>query len=137
MTSNIKTETHIQYILYINVFCRGLTAGLHAFTQLGLHFSVGPFCRQVRKFAGHCGGGDDGLEAAFPFGDVLLGMEDDDVDLGNVEHAQRHGGAEAEGHCQRRRLNVHLRREDTINYSIGGPLACHSKSLNLKKGIRF
>jgi len=88
-----------------------LTAGLDALAQLRLHLAVGPLGRQVRQLAGHGGGGDDGLEAALAFGDVLLGVEDDDVDLRHVEHAQGDGGAEAEGHGQRGRLDVHLRRK--------------------------
>lgn len=65
-----------------------LTAELRPLAQLRLHLAVGPLGRQLRQLAGHGGGGDDGLEAALSFGDVLLGVEDDDVDLRHVEHAQ-------------------------------------------------
>lgn len=51
-----------------------------------------------------------GLEAALPLLDVLLRVEDDDVDLGDVEHAQRDGGAQAHGHRQGGRLDEHLER---------------------------
>lgn len=49
------------------------------------------------------------LEAAFPFGNVLLWVEEDDVDFGHVEHPQRHGGRQAEGDGQGGGLDVHLR----------------------------
>lgn len=51
------------------------------------------------------------LEAAFSFGYVLLGVEEDDVDLGHVEHPQRHGGRQAEGDSQGGGLDIHLERE--------------------------
>lgn len=86
-----------------------LTADLHALTQLSLHLAVGTFGCQLRQLARHGGSGDDGFEAALTFGDVLLWVEDDDVDLWHVEHAQRDGGAEAEGDGQRGGLDVHLR----------------------------
>lgn len=35
-------------------------------------------------------------------------MEDDDVDLGDVEHAQGHGGAQAHGDRQSGGLDEHL-----------------------------
>lgn len=78
-------------------------------TQLCLHLAVGPVGRQLRQLAAHGGDGDDGFEAALPFGDVLLWVEDDDVDLRYVEHSQRDGGAEAEGHSQRGGLDVQLK----------------------------
>ena len=70
-----------------------LTVGLHALAELRLHLAVGPLGGQLGQLAGHGGGGDNGLEAALALGHVLLRVEDDDVDLGHVEHAQRHGGA--------------------------------------------
>lgn len=88
-----------------------LTAGLHTLAQLCLHLTIGSFSRQLRQLAGHGSSGDNGLEAAFALGDVLLGMEDDDVNLRHVEHSQRDGGAEAEGDGQRGRLDVHLWRK--------------------------
>lgn len=48
------------------------------------------------------------LEAAFSFGYVLLGVEEDDVDLGHVEHPQRHRGRQAERDGQGGSLDVHL-----------------------------
>lgn len=92
---------------------RPLTAGIHSLAQLRLHLAVGPLGGQLRQLAGHGGGRDDGLEAALAFGDVLLGVEDDDVDLRHVEHAQRDGGAEAERDGQRGCLDVHLRGENS------------------------
>lgn len=49
------------------------------------------------------------LEAAFSFGYVLLGVEEDDIDLGHVEHPQRHRGRQAEGDGQGGSLDIHLR----------------------------
>lgn len=48
------------------------------------------------------------LEAAFSFRYVLLGVKEDDVDFGHVEHPQRHGGRQAEGDRQSCGLDVHL-----------------------------
>lgn len=48
------------------------------------------------------------LKAAFSFGNVLLGVEEDDVDLGHVEHPQRHRGRQAEGDGQGGSLDIHL-----------------------------
>lgn len=64
-----------------------LTASLHTLTKLSLHFTVGSLGCEVRQLAGHGGSRDDGLEAAFTFGDVLLRVEDDDVCLWHVKHA--------------------------------------------------
>lgn len=51
------------------------------------------------------------LEAAFSFGYILLGVEEDDVDLRHVEHPQRHGGRQAERDGQGGSLDVHLGRD--------------------------
>lgn len=48
-------------------------------------------------------------------------MEDDDVDLRDVKHAQGYGGAQAHGHGQSGGLDEHLRQETgevIINQSI-------------------
>ena len=65
------------------------------------------------------------LEAAFSFGHVLLGVEEDDVDLGHVEHPQRHGGRQAERDGQGGSLDIHLggarhreRERDRVIYHI-------------------
>lgn len=63
---------------------------------------------QVRGHGGclhHC------FEAALPLLDVLLWVEDDDIHLGYVEHAQGHGGAQTHGHSQGGSLDEHLVRE--------------------------
>ncbi|TNN67350.1 E3 ubiquitin-protein ligase TRAIP [Liparis tanakae] len=62
---------------------------------------------------GHGGGLHHGLEAALPLLDVLLRVEDDDVDLGDVEHAQGHGGAQAHGHREGGGLDEHLQNRDS------------------------
>lgn len=51
------------------------------------------------------------LEAAFSFRYVLLGVKEDDVDFGHVEHSQRHRGGQAERDCQGGGLDVHLRQK--------------------------
>lgn len=38
-------------------------------------------------------------------------MEEDDVDLGHVEHPQRHRGRQAEGDGQGGGLDIHLEKE--------------------------
>lgn len=86
-----------------------LTCSFHTLTQLCLHLAVGPVDCQLRQLAGHGGNSDDGFEAAFTLGDVLLWVEDDDVDLWHVQHSQRDRGAEAEGHSQRGGLDVQLK----------------------------
>lgn len=60
---------------------------------------------------GHGGRLDHGFEAALPLLDVLLWVEDDHVDLGDVEHAQGHGGAQAHGDGQGGGLDEHLETE--------------------------
>lgn len=71
---------------------------------LSILFVVG-LLGQVRGHGGclhHC------FEAALSLLDVLLRVEDDDIDLGYVEHAQGHGGTQAHGYCQGRGLDEHL-----------------------------
>lgn len=55
------------------------------------------------------------LEAAFSFGHVLLRVEEDDVDLGHVEHPQSHGGRQAERDGEGGGLDVHLETEPEAN----------------------
>lgn len=88
-----------------------LTTGIHALADFGLHLSIGSLGGQLGQLAGHGGDGDDGLEGALALGNILLRVEDDDVDLGHVEHPQRDGGAQAEGDGQRGCLDVHLTRD--------------------------
>ena len=54
------------------------------------------------------------LEASLPLLDVLLRVEDDDVDFGQVEHPERDEGAERHGHSQGGRLDEHLQREELV-----------------------
>lgn len=71
---------------------------------LSVLFVVG-LLGQVRGHGGrlhHC------FEAALSLLHVLLRVEDDDIDLGYVEHAQGHGGAQAHGHSQGCGLDKHL-----------------------------
>lgn len=67
-------------------------------------FFAGPL-GQVR---GHGGSLYDGFEAALPLLNVLLRVADDDVNLGDVKHAQGHCGAQAHGHGQGGGLDEHL-----------------------------
>lgn len=62
----------------------------------------------LRQARGHSGSLHHCFEAALPLLDVLLRVEDDDIDLGDVEHAQGYGGAQAHGHRQGRGLDEHL-----------------------------
>lgn len=67
-----------------------------------------------------CGDGGrlhHGLEAALPLLDVLLRVEDDDVDLGDVEHAERDGGAQAHGHRQGGGLDEHLEQTQVRQFA--------------------
>lgn len=68
------------------------------------------------------------LEAAFPLGYVLLRVEEDDINLGHVEHPQGDGGRQTEGDGQGGGLDVHLGdtgREgtrDTHSFITFGPV---------------
>ena len=77
--------------------------------DLGL--SVGFVVGLLGQVCGHGGRLHHGLEAALSLLDVLLRVEDDDVHLGDVEHAQGHGGAQAHGHRQCGGLDEHLRQK--------------------------
>lgn len=58
------------------------------------------------------------LEASFPFLNVLFGVEEDDVDLGHVEHPEGHKGAEGHGDGQRGGLDEHLWRHSQEKTSL-------------------
>lgn len=95
------------------------TAGGHPvwFVSLGsvwldLGLSVLFVAGLLRQARGHGGCLHHRFEAALPLLDVLLWVEDDDVDLGDVEHAQGYGGAQAHGHGQGRGLDEHLEQAD-------------------------
>lgn len=75
---------------------------------LDLRFSVLFVVGLHGQARGHSGCLHHCFEAALSLLDVLLRVEDDHVDLGYVEHAQGHGGAQAHGHGQGRRLDEHL-----------------------------
>lgn len=85
---------------------------------LSVLFVVG-LLGQVR---GHGGRLHHRLEAALSLLHVLLRVEDDDVDLGDVEHAQGHGGAQAHGHRQGGGLDEHLRTDGNGELSISALL---------------
>lgn len=77
---------------------------------------VAGLLRQARGDSGclhHC------FEAALSLLDVLLRVEDDDIDLGYVEHAQGYGGTQAHGDSQGRGLDEHL--EEICHISDGAP----------------
>lgn len=59
---------------------------------------------------GHSGCLHHSFEAALSLLDILLRVEDYDVDLRDVEHAQGHGGTQAHGHCQGGGLDEHLQQ---------------------------
>lgn len=66
---------------------------------------------QVSRHGGclhHC------FEAALSLLDILLWVEDDDIDLGYVEHAQWHSGAQAHGHSQGCGLDEHLEKTQQL-----------------------
>lgn len=87
---------------------RALTRRIEVLAELGLGLAVGPEAALLRELVGHGGRGDDGFEAALALGHVLLRVEEDDVDLGHVEHPQGHRGAQTHRDRQRRRLDVQL-----------------------------
>lgn len=77
---------------------------------LSVLFVVG-FLGKVR---GHGRRLHHGFEAALSLLDVLLWVEDDNVDFGDVEHSQGHGGAQAHGHRQSGGLDEHLQRTKPV-----------------------
>lgn len=82
---------------------------------------------QVSRHGGclhHC------FEAALSLLDVLLRVENDDVDLGYVEHAQRHGGAQAHGHCQGCGLDEHLEKTATCQCTSLNSVSPHQSAVN-------
>lgn len=85
-----------------------LTAVVHTLAELGFHLAVWPFTGQLTELAGHGGSCDNSLEAALAFGHILLGVKDNYIDFGHVEHSQRHRCTQAQRHGQSGRLDVHL-----------------------------
>lgn len=62
----------------------------------------------LREMSGNSGRLGHGFEAALAFLNVLLWVEDDDINFGDVQHAEGHRGTQAHGHGQRGGLNEHL-----------------------------
>lgn len=87
---------------------QALTRGLQVLAELRLGLPVGPEAALLGELVRHGGSGDDGFEAALALGHVLLRVEEDDVDLGHVEHPQGHRGAQTHRDGQRRGLDVQL-----------------------------
>lgn len=79
--------------------------------RLNLGLSIVFFTGLLGEVRGHGGCLHDGFEAAFSLLDVLLWVEDYDVNLWDVEHAQGHGCAQAHGHCEGGGLDEHLGKE--------------------------
>lgn len=102
-----------------------LTGGFQVLAELRLGLAVGPEAAFLRELVGHGGGGDNGFETALALGHVLLRVEEDDVDLGHVEHPQGHRGAQTHRDRQRRRLDVQLG---------GGPGAASERALPRARG---
>lgn len=67
-----------------------LTLCFEAFAQLGLGFSVGSESGLGVELVGHGGSGNHGLEASSALGHILLGVEENHVDLRNVEQPKGH-----------------------------------------------
>lgn len=72
-----------------------------------------------------------GFEATLPLLDVLLRVKDDDVDFGDVEHSQGHGGAQAHGHRQSGGLDEHLQHTRLVRkiphtHSLCHLIDCHN-----------
>lgn len=88
--------------------------------RLDLGLSVLFVAGLLGQARGHGGCLHHCFEAALSLLDVLLRVEDDDIDLGYVEHAQGHGGAQAHGHGQGRGLDEHLEQKCHIS---GEPLS--------------
>lgn len=65
----------------------------------------------IVRLLGHGGCRRRGFNAALSLLDVLLRVEDDDIDFGDVEHAQGYGGTQAHGHCQGGGLDKHLEKK--------------------------
>lgn len=91
--------------------CRApvLTVGVHVLAELSLGLAVGAVAGLVGQPRGHRGRRHHGLEAALALLHVELGVEDDDVNLGHVEHPQRHRRAQVHGDGERGGLDVELR----------------------------
>lgn len=85
-----------------------LTLRFQVFAELRLGLSVGAEPSLLRELVGHGGRCHHRLEAPLALGDVLLRVEEDDVHLGHVEHAQGHRGTQTHRDGERRGLDVHL-----------------------------
>lgn len=85
-----------------------LTVGVHIFTQFGFGLAVGSVAGLVRQARGHGGRRHHGFEAALPFLHIELRVEDDDVDLGHVQHTEGHRCAQIHRDGQRGGLDVQL-----------------------------
>ena len=85
----------------------GVSSGVLA--QLSLGLSIGPLTGLLGQTRWHCGSCDNSLEATLPLLYVELRVEDNDVHLGHVEHAQCYWGTEVHGDGQGRCLNVQLK----------------------------
>lgn len=75
-----------------------------------------PIRRQRPLYAG-CRSPLSHLEASFPLLNVLLRVEEDDIDLGHVEHPEGHKGAEGHGDSQCGGLDEHLWRQSEENFT--------------------
>lgn len=84
------------------------TLCLETFAEFGLGLPVGPQASFGVELVGHGGRSDHSLQAALALGYILLGMEENHVDLRHVEHSQRDGRAEAHGDGQGGGLDIQL-----------------------------
>lgn len=69
---------------------RWLTVGFKTFTQFSFDLAIWSVISFLGQFALHCGSCHYSLEAPLPFLNILLWMKNDNINLGHVEHAQRH-----------------------------------------------
>lgn len=101
-------ENKYNWVLLILISMHALTLCVQAFAQLGLCLSVGSESSLGVELVGHGGGSNHRLQAACALRHILLGVEENHVDLGHVEEPERHGGAQTHGDGQRGGLDVHL-----------------------------
>lgn len=90
-----------------------LTLCFEAFAQLCLGFSVGSESSLGVELVGHGGCSNHGLEAACALGHILLGVEENHVDLRHVEQPEGHWGAQTHRDGQSGCLDVHLQEAKT------------------------